>query len=70
MQSANSTFEIVKDISNRLCFGGSCALCGSDYNAQTGRRVLARYYVKGAGNYPEPIEEPFNLCVDCFDKHK
>jgi hypothetical protein len=70
MQSAKSQFEIVKDISEQLCFGGSCALCDSDYTASSGKRVLGRYYQKSSTGYPEPITEPFNLCEDCFNKHK
>lgn len=69
MQSANSQFEIVKNITRQLRFGGSCALCDSDYTVHTGKRVIARYYEESSSGYPEPISEPFNLCVDCFNKH-
>jgi hypothetical protein len=69
MQSANSQFEIVKDVTEQLRFGGSCALCGFDYTATNGKRVLARYYQESSAGYPEPITEPFNLCADCFNKH-
>lgn len=74
-----ATMRYIKTL-NKCGEGGSCANCGNDYTGtgfkSNGMRAASMYHRKKQGfrimaEYgTPPIQEPFNLCRDCWEKIK